>query len=298
MLSYACTNNCDFCLEADNRAQENLSLQPFALNRITAFFKKNSGKYSSLFITGGEPTLYPYFFDVLYAAKSHGFEVHLNTNGVMLSSYSFAAKVVPFIDEIVISMHGHNAGLHDSHTNNPGSFKKVIGALRNILDINPRINLLTNSVVTKYNFPYLKDIIIGLHNLGVKRVLFSNMVPVTANKKFIMEYTVRLSKWEKKAHLIFNLAQILKMNIRIFGVPSCVLPDFSGNIDDCSAEANEQYDRMEYKKGSLRLRKINRSTPMAAKTRLCRVCKKNNFCKGIFRPYYKLYGDSELKPIK
>ncbi len=37
-----------------------------------------------LYITGGEPTLYPHFPEFIQAAKQRGFMVHLQTNGTLL----------------------------------------------------------------------------------------------------------------------------------------------------------------------------------------------------------------------
>jgi len=298
MFSYACNNKCIFCLEKRSRQNEKNNSSPYSLRFLSQFLRKNRNTCESVFFTGGEPAISPLFYEALSIAKGYGYRTHVSTNATIFASREFASQTVPHIDEVIVSIHGDTQALHELHTKSPGSFRKTITGLRNILSLKPGINLLSNSVVTRSNFPYLPRMIAYVRSLGIRRILLSNMVPISQTDVFVLNKMVRLRDWSEKIPLLFNSARKSGVAIKIFGVPPCLIGTYIDFLDDFGNEAKHIYNRIELREGKISLLPMSRLTPLATKTKACKQCLRRGSCTGIFKFYYKKYGDSELKPIK
>ncbi len=62
-----------------------------------------------LYLTGGEPTLYPHFSALLAEAKHRGFVVHLQTNGILLDRVA-DTLVDAGVEMVTISLDGPRRG--------------------------------------------------------------------------------------------------------------------------------------------------------------------------------------------
>jgi len=89
-------------------------------------------EHDEILFTSGEPTLNPDLAGVRGLAKEKGFRRdRLITNGRRLAYPSFLASLLEAgVNRITVSIHGHNAALHDSLTRTPGSFEHTHAALQ------------------------------------------------------------------------------------------------------------------------------------------------------------------------
>lgn len=81
--SNLCQLDCEFCINRAYRKQNAVNLGLNAYIRLVSDLKR-LGVESITFTGGGEPLMHPQFKEMVYIAKSFGFEIGLITNGVFL----------------------------------------------------------------------------------------------------------------------------------------------------------------------------------------------------------------------
>lgn len=92
-LTNSCNLKCPFCFASSNEI-EKIFLSPEKIDFMLKSIKQNRGQMAVLQISGGEPTVSPYFFDSIAIAKSLGFYwIQAVTNGIKFGkSLEFAKK--------------------------------------------------------------------------------------------------------------------------------------------------------------------------------------------------------------
>ncbi|MBW2979919.1 radical SAM protein [Candidatus Woesearchaeota archaeon] len=162
-----CNNNCIFCLDSHRRDKSHKQLKNI-FEEIEHARKLGNTK---LIISGGEPTIHPNFIDVVKKAKALGFtKIQTISNGRMFSNLGFLKKAVSSgLSEITFSIHGHTEKLHDLFTRVPGSFRQVLRALNNVKQF-PNLIINTDTVISRLNFKYLKDIFFFLYRKGIREM--------------------------------------------------------------------------------------------------------------------------------
>lgn len=174
-LTYHCDNSCRFCAIGDRvKRHGDLRrycdlLKEYRLRGVTA-----------LDIDGGEPTLHPGFFALVRFAKTLGYgPITVTTNGRRLSDRSFASRfLLSGITDVLVSLHGHEAGVHEGLTRRAGSFDETLAGLRHVLRLKPkRVSLGLNTVLTAENAATAGDLFALAHGLGVQRVNVQLVTP-------------------------------------------------------------------------------------------------------------------------
>ena len=122
-----------------------------------------------LYLTGGEPTLYPHFSALLTEARRRGFVVHLQTNGTLLDR--MADNLVDAgVEMVTISLDGPSE-VHDAIRGQEGAFRKTcegikaLAAARNRRH-SPNPIIIINCVVSKASLPTLDQMVPLAHELG------------------------------------------------------------------------------------------------------------------------------------
>lgn len=292
-ISYQCNNNCIFC--SSSEAIDKFKNYPLKFEEIFTILKKKSLK--GVNFTGGEPTLYPSFKELVKTAKNLGYKIYIGTNGGKFSDKKFLKETAPFIDEICFSAHGHNSELHNFHTKNNQSFSNLNKALKNISGYN--IKLFSNTVITKHNLPYLKKIFLFLASKNIKQILLSNIAPEGEGLKNYKALTARLADIKKIVPDLVKLADQNKVVLRFFGIPACILGKYATYSNDFfwDARLNIEQDQKE-KKYFIKEEIAYFPDRKRIKTEKCLKCFYRKVCGGVFEEYYKNFGDQELESIK
>ena len=123
-LTETCNLRCIHCYEGDkhhDNPKEQLSFEQW-LKILDQLKKLNCKKIEFI---GGEPTVYPHFFDLLRYACLIGHKVDIYSN-----LQNFSDELVDFIKQNKITVHfsiyGSNSPIHDSVTGRAGSFEKTL----------------------------------------------------------------------------------------------------------------------------------------------------------------------------
>lgn len=300
LISYRCLNNCIFC-SSYKPIKKFGAFPPLGFRKIKeALKRKKLEGYDHINFTGGEPTIHPYFLESLRLAKNLGLKVFVGSNGIKWADKNFCNKALPLVDEISLSLHGHNSKIHNLHTNNKESFQKLKQGLININQHPQNVLLIINIVVTKYNIDYLEEIIKFISQFKkVKQITISNIAPEGQASINFLKIAVRLTDLAARVKTIFELCNQKGITVRFFGIPICLLGEYKIYSNDIIWEPRLTLIRKKLKNNRIFLTEIKDSLPTKGRifTTKCQRCIYKDVCGGIFKKYYQQFGDQELNPI-
>jgi len=299
---YKCNNRCVFCINYDKREIPSPSFSEVKKEIIAA--RKRGSTY--LEIIGGEPTIRPDIIDLITFAKKLKFDtIMIATNGRMLSYEDFARKILQAgLNSIVFSIHGHNAKLHDSLTQVPGSFEQINKGIQNvkkiIRELGLNVSLGTNTTIVKQNYKYLPQIGEYIRKLGLYNAEFIFVDPSYGGAYDYFDKLVpRISEVAPYAHKCLDIGKKYKIpHWHIRYVPLCYFSNYLDQISELyeiQVYSNAEHVAPDfYDNDAIH----NRQKIGRVKTERCKGCSLYDKCEGIWKEYIKHYGDKELKPIK
>lgn len=160
-ITYLCNNRCLFCYNEDY----NNNYKNYACMSSEKFTNLLNRKPFMIVFTGGEPLLSKNLFNYASLCKSHNVKTSMITNGTMIDTDN-ATMIKELFDNVQVSMQGHNKKLHDSITQNKGSFDQALNGIR--LLINLKVDLNVNLTLTNMNKDYIPQIVRTLSEIGVE----------------------------------------------------------------------------------------------------------------------------------
>jgi len=326
---YVCNNNCLFCYF---RGRKHELRNPSTERVKRLFFTIRKLGIDTLEITGGEPTIREDILKLVsFAKKELKFKkISVITNGVRFCEEAFAAKAIECgVDDVLVSVHGPDARLHDSLTDTQGSFDKAVEAIRNVLKCGASCR--TNTVVTKLNYAKSKDIAGLVYNLGVRRVNYIYFSPlddaITAQKNLWCTYS-------ETAPVIKGMIDDHKdklETISIKVIPFCFLEGYERYITNLFQNSYDPYEWDYYQRVRVRRGRLIRDIATMAgmfffmnvrcipkiglkkslreailhveacrhciKPKACRRCRFDLICPGVWKAYAREFGMDEIKPI-
>ncbi len=288
-VTYSCNNNCQFCVQGINKTLCNPKTGK-EIRQIIASSKK-IGQQQVVF-TGGEATLRPDIVKLVAYAKKLGYNVQIQTNGRMFAYIDFAKAMVDAgADTFAVSIHGHNAKLHDSLTRVKGGFGQTVLGINNLLNL--RRSLVTNTVINSFNYRFLPEIALFLINLGVKQ--YQLAFPHILGNAFLNRKNLIVRKAAAMPFVIKALEIGISKNVRALteAIPHCFLKGY----EKCSAErfvpdtkvygATITEDFLKWRREEGKIKGPG-----------CHKCKFYSCCEGPWKEYPMLYGWSEFISVK
>lgn len=217
-LTYTCPERCTFCSEAHRMTK--FKAFPVTFGRVASVLRTHASRgVTALHLTGGEPTIHPRFLDTLKLARKLGMRTSVGTIGTMLKRPDFAAKVLPFLDEGLFSLHGPDAALHDELAGREGSFDQVTEAIRTCRRLDPGFGAFVNTVLCRRNLAALPETLALADSLGASLIIVSNTTPEGDGFDRFDALAPRLDELAKAMAALPNV----NATLRIFGVPMCLL---------------------------------------------------------------------------
>jgi len=158
----------------DPRRELPLSAWVSLLDQVAAFRPR-------LYLTGGEPTLYPHFAAFLTEAKRRGFVVHLQTNGTLLDRVA-DSLVAQGVEMVTVSLDGP-LEVHDTIRGQEGAFRKTCEGIKALVAARDRQRspgpiILINCVISKASLPTLDHMVplalgLGADILQIQHTIFN-----------------------------------------------------------------------------------------------------------------------------
>src|SRR5262245_33790745 len=151
-LTYICNHACSFCYNCPTGQKELNTQQVFeALRKIADF--------GVLFLTlsGGEPLCRKDFFEIAKEAQRLHFAIRIYTNAFLIDeamAQRLKEEAHPF--EMEISLHGARPETHEALTRVPGSFNRLVAAVRALRKRD--LKVLLKTPITKLNLGEVREI--------------------------------------------------------------------------------------------------------------------------------------------
>ncbi len=296
-MYYHCNVECVFC--SHTTRMERFGAYPIPAAEIAEKLKeKRSAGYNHVTFTGGEPTLYPKFEKLLEIARLMGYRTRAVSNGWAFSAADYAARTLPHLDELCLSIHGASERSHDRMTGAKGGFSRMKAALETVCREKPELKLIVNSVATRWNLDELAPIAAWIKDYAsVKEYWISTLVPQGAGLERFKELAPPNKDVLSRAPEVVEAAG--PVAVRFYGFPLCVLGEFRESATDYGRNPSVAVYRGLTKDGRADLREMEskKTDPPKVKTKKCADCAYADACGGLWREYYRSYGDAELAPI-
>lgn len=182
-LTEACNLRCIHCYDGDehkDNPDEKLSFEEW--KEILEELKEQ--KCKKIQFIGGEPTVYPHFFELLKYAVHIGLQVEIYSNLLL-----FTEELLTFIKHNNITIHfsiyGSNPKVHDSVTNMSGSFDKTIYWVKRLLENG--IKIIPAITIMNRNQDDYENILNLLKSLGIDMRLIAVDTPRSTDKRDVKE---------------------------------------------------------------------------------------------------------------
>lgn len=298
-VGYACNENCTFCHTADLRHIDDTAERiDWKIDRA-----KRLG-YSMVVLSGGEPTMRPELSRWARRVASHGLDLGLVTNGLMLSYPHVVDELIDAcrLRYVYMSIHGGDAKVHGSVVR-ADTFQKAFAALGLLAGRVP--DLTANCVVTTANVRHLRGLVDRLLPLGDLCIKFSMTQPKGAASPENRAFDVIVPDVEEcaarvKEAIEHGLARLAEGGKRARGgarfahdgIPFCLLPGLEDLYDDLKTHrfaAMIEVDEDDF----VPVDDVAKVQPEAT----CGGCALRGACPGLYKGYYEERGGGALRAV-
>lgn len=323
-----CNNNCVFCME-DDRDDRFARVAAQTPEDVARMIRDNRGTREILF-TSGEPTLNERLPEYVALAREAGYPVvGVISNG---RRFAYAPYLKTLLDagmnNVIVSIHGHDARVHDALTRVKGGFDQTSKGLRN-LDVMRRawdFRVATSTVVCRRNLPHLAAICEMFAPLGIDRHVFNVMMPDGRGETHMASLMPRYRDvFAAFAALLPTLSPDFLRRVALVDIPYCTtegLPDavrgyveryyhyepegsFEQRAAGIAREAVRGDDERLFQAAALagertRFTRVTRTfqeTFVRAKRPECGRCGYDATCRGVWKPYVARFGWDEMVPV-
>jgi len=220
-LTYQCNNHCAFCAVGDRSAGASSAEAHVRILRDHA-----ERGMRLLDLDGGEPTLVPHLVPLIRIARRLGFErVCVTTNGRRLSYEDFARSLLGSgITDLLISLHGATAEIHEKLTRAPGSFGQTVAGIENAVRLNTggKVALGVNTTLTRDNFRHLGEFAALLRRVGVPKLNVQFVTPFGRARRDIVPDPAEAARVLRE--VIDEHGDSLQ--IQVVNLPFCYMPGY------------------------------------------------------------------------
>ncbi len=329
-MGHSCNMKCHFCYYQKDVAARNRDKDLTTEECKSILREHRRWGMEVLDFTGGEPTIRRDLAELVdYAGSTLGFRlVSIITNGVRLSDRGLLEELVNAgLGEFLFSLQGSTAEMHDGVTGRRGSYRRLLRAVKHALNLGVRVRC--NSVVTGENLPDVPQRAKLLASLGVRTVNFIMFNPIEQAGDGDEANFVRYADAARVLSGVVDEYEELFPKLTIRYMPFCVMPDYVSHIQNVHQVHYDQDEWNYYRRAWVRephrkwlaglaygaavlpgkgvwagrgLQQYRHAAILEANSRLkkcrppaCRDCRYGFICGGIWRTYYRRFGDGELK---
>lgn len=230
-VSYEITNKCNLkCLHCvNNSGEEHESALP--TGRIYDLIDDLVGiGMTSIYLTGGEPTLHPDFDAIVSYIKSKNIAMVLATNGTNVKNKIEIIKDT--ISRVSVSMDGIGE-VHDEFRNTPGVFDEMMEVVA-LLRRNG-VPVRVSSMIWKKNAGQIEEMIVRAKEVGVYKIHFSMLVAAGRAAQNIEDIRVPAEDYPALVNIVHGL--IDKYSTKDFVVSAIRDHCIDGGSESCQGGA-------------------------------------------------------------
>jgi MoaA/NifB/PqqE/SkfB family radical SAM enzyme len=171
-LTYRCNLKCTHCyLNPGDLHEEEMPVE-FWIRAIRELTDLGTFYFT---LTGGEPTLYPGFWDILDELHRRETVIRLFTNATTLTEEDVDRLIRYGVRYTDISLHGPDAATHEAVTRTPGSFDATISAVKRLKAAGVYVNL--KGSLLRSNYRTVNGLDRYMRSLGGRPLLSTTITP-------------------------------------------------------------------------------------------------------------------------
>jgi len=172
------TNMCNLrCLHCYQRAERPSPDELGLEEKLRLVDELDKAGVAMIALSGGEPTIHPHFYRVIKEIADRGIYAAVATNGTTFARKENLIKAVRLgLKYVEVSIDSARPEVHDRFRGVPGAWEKAVQALHNAVELG--INNGMATTVTKLNIREIPEIIDLAQEIGVRRLILFNFVPV------------------------------------------------------------------------------------------------------------------------
>ena len=286
-ITYCCDSDCMFCAANVGLIDhKGYTMKPDDV--LEELRKSNVKKGDRVIINGGEPTLSPYFWQILDVCDRLGCFIDLATNGHFFADNDNVRKILKYnLVAIRIPVFGLEKQ-HDHLTGVQGGYGKVIIALENLSKITGNTNITVN-----VKFLLCKASVNS--NPEVFEYLFEKygtlfeytLSPILVSRKAIKNKTELLLPYRELIAQSMDFIENENINCDI--IPLCLL---SQNKRDSILKRKKVDFKKLYNDA---ITHVNNMDNFQCNS--CDDCRLNPFCDRFLPSYIKYFGSNEIAPF-
>lgn len=290
-LGLKCNEDCLFCTVANDN-ESNMPTND--VKRIILELSKNGT--SRLTLTGGEPTLRVDLSELILYARGVGIDVvDLQTNGINLANENYLLELKKAgLNYITFGFPSHKEGVYNYLTKSK-FYKKAVLGIKN--SVKHGISSSIYHVINKENYKDIIDFIRFIHILSPEIEFAFAFLRPNGNTLRNPQIVPKLTEIEPYIHEMFTYLGSEGTHCLLEGVPLCYMQGF----ERFSAETwRMMQPAVNYvSEGRIKHSSLHQfiKNNLKRKSMVCRVCKLNPFCAGVWKEYADIHGTNELFPI-
>lgn len=299
-LGHLCNNRCVFCVSGQLTSRGEAPLLDAADLR-RALDEAWAAGHRRVTLLGGEPTIQPYFMDVLRHALALGFEVVIFSNGSKPGRTSLADEIAAMGGDRVewrFSFQGATREAHERTTRRKGSFAQLVRALDRARGHGHRVTV--NMCVVRQNHESVDRFPELLVPRGVAQLHLDMVNPYDTGTLSAEGVTAILPRY---TDLVPPLERMIErfpagFDVNIGNLPYCVAPHLARFIHH-GGERTWTITANDHGAGELGAGRRKYTLKQAFKTKpeRCRQCVFDERCSGVFDAYADRFGTEELAPV-
>lgn len=301
-IGYTCNHSCKFCPRGIDKNHSSLQNETELLAYIDKILMLRDIKHVT--VSGGEPTLQPYFLKIMKKLANKNLNVELLSNSDRFSDCSLVKKLIDVFPKenlsVTTAIHSHIAQIHEYITSSKGSFQRSILGLHNLEKYNISINI--KYVINNYSYkklPYFVDWVASefpkAFFLTITGMDLCGMTPSIKKEAAVSNTSLEPYLEEAIAKYEFYKEKGLKIFLRLTDFPLChvdplywkyfEMKNISSNAYLAPTIKNEIYANLELK---------SECDTFYLK---CKNCNVQEICPGSWRTHYEYFGESDVEPI-
>lgn len=200
-ITNACNMKCKHCMNSSGKNAKGGLEKENALKLIDELYEN---KTEEIYISGGEPLLYPYIDEVILHANSLGIKVTLATNAFEIPKHLEVIK--KGVQLVSISLDG--IGLtHDNFRGIPGAFDNCVNVFKLLKENNVKTRI--SAMIWKENIDQLEEMISIAKSYGVSKINLAFLIPTGRAKN---DDTIQLpaGKYKEMVDVVAKLRENYK----------------------------------------------------------------------------------------
>jgi MoaA/NifB/PqqE/SkfB family radical SAM enzyme len=299
-LGHLCNNRCVFCISGQLTALGKAPVLHVDTIREEIRRARESG-HSRLTFLGGEPTIQPFFLELVQYAVDLGFdEIVVFSNGSRTGSTDLIDRVLATGGrfEWRFSFQGATLEAHERTTRRAGSFAELLASVERARAFDQRVTV--NMCVVEQNYLSLGAFPALLVPRGVSQLHVDMFHPLDTGDHTEEELRGMIPRYTNLAGPLREMVAGMPpgFDVNIGNLPQCIAPDLAPFIHhggegtttitagiEGRRELNAGWNKYEHKQRS------------KTKPGSCGQCVFSGRCSGVFDQYAAFYGVEELKPV-